>query len=187
MKNVPIFSRGYTLLELMIVVIILATIAAIAVPGSVQGSDQKLRLAAAEVAGAIRFARSEAMRTGEGYGVTVDQATQTVTVNRYDLGTAPVAAVGIPINPVTKKPYDYNVYTKADTRGVTISNSQDAFDFSGFGRRKDLIFDRNGIPKWLAGAGPTTHLLSDGTVLLSYGNQQLSVRVAPITGRVTEQ
>jgi len=177
-------ERGYTLLELIIVVSVLALIAAIAVP-SFSGSGERLELAAADVANAIRFARSETLRTGEAHGLTISQVTQQVTVKKYDLSTAPISEVAILAHPVTKQPYDFNVNKGSTTRGVTISNTDDVFNYTGLGGRRSLIFDAHGTPKWIVGSGPTTYLLSDGSIELSHGNQQRLVDVAPITGRVT--
>ena len=187
MKSVRKFQAGYTLTELIVVVTILGIIAAIAVPDMSSASDEKLRLAAEEVASAIRFARSEALRTGEGHGLTVSQVTQQVTVKKYDLTTAPISTLYTLTHPIDKQPYDFNVNTKSGTRGVTISNAQDVFNYTGLGGRRSLIFDANGTPKWIVGAGPTTYLLSDGNIELSYGSRRRVVSVAPITGRVTVQ
>jgi len=178
-------QRAYTLLELVVVVTILGIIAAVAIPSVSQGSDAKLRLAAAEVASAIRFARSEALRTGEGHGLTVSQVTQKITVKKYDLTTAPISTLYTLTHPIDKQPYDFNVNTRSTTQGVTISNTDDVFNYTGLGGRRSLIFDANGTPKWIVGSGPTTYLLSDGDIELSYGGRQRLVSVAPITGRVT--
>ena len=187
MTRNPGKQQAYTLLEMLIAVTIVALVATIALPSLSTGDEKKLDLAATEVANAIRFARSEALRTGEGHGLTVSQATQQVTVKKYDLTTAPISTLGTLTHPVDKKPYDFNINTGSTTSDVTISNSQDVFNFTGLGRRRSLIFDANGTPKWIVGSGPTTHLLSDGNIELSYGRQQRVVSVAPITGRVTVQ
>jgi prepilin-type N-terminal cleavage/methylation domain-containing protein len=178
-------ERGYTLLELVIVASIVAVLAAVALPASNPSEVQKLELAATRVAEAIRHARTEALRTGEGHGLTISQSTQQVTVEQYDLTTAPVSAVATLIHPIDKQPYDININTTPSTSGVTISNSQDVFNYKVLGRRQSLIFDANGTPIWVVGSGPTTYLLGDGAVELSYGTQQRLVRIAPITGRVT--
>ena len=180
-------ERGYTLLELVIVVSVLGLIAAIALPSMSPASDRKLDLAAEEVASAIRFARSEAIRTGEGRGLTISQATQKVTVKNYDIAIVPIVTLGTLNHPINKQPYDFNVNTSSVTTGVTISNSSDVFDYGSEGRRRSLLFDAHGTPIWIVGSDPTRHLLVDGTVELSYGNDQRFVSVAPITGRVTIQ
>lgn len=180
------FQCGYTLTELIIVVTILGIIAAIAVP-AFSNSDGRLELAAAEVADAIRFARSETLRTGEAHGLTVSHITQQITVKKYDLSTAPISTLYTLTHPINKQPYDFNVSTKSTTRGVTISNIHDVFNYAGLGSRRSLVFDANGTPKWIVGSGPTTHLLSDGNIELSYGSQKRVVSLAPITGRVTVQ
>lgn len=179
-------SRGYSLLELAVVVAIVAVLAAVALPGLSPAEDEKLDLAAAHVAEAIRHARAEALRTGEAHGLTISQTTQQVTVERYDLTTDPISAVATLIHPIDKQPYDFNINTTPATAGVSISNSQDVFDYTGLGRRRSLVFDTNGTPLWVD-TGPATYLLKDGSVELSYGNGQRLVGVAAITGRVTVQ
>mgnify|MGYP001820215629 FL=1 len=180
-------KQGYTLVELVIVIAVLAVIAAIAVPGVSPDSDKKLQLAAEEVASAIRFARSEAIRTGDGHGLTISQTTQKLTVKKYDITIAPISTLGTLTHPIDKQPYDFNVNTKATTNGVIISNSSDVFDYGSEGRRRSLLFDSHGMPIWIVGSDPTRHLLEDGTIELSYGTQQRTVSVTPITGRVTVQ
>lgn len=185
MRNASANQSGYTLIELIVTVTVIAVIAAIAMPANTLGTDKRLELGAKEVAMAIRFARSESVRTGEAHGLTVSQVTQKITVSKYDVTTAPISKLYVLTHPVDKQPYDFNVNTRARTRGVTISNSQDVFNYTGLGARRSLIFDANGTPKWIVGSGPTTYLLSDGNIELSYGSQQRIVSVAPITGRVT--
>lgn len=180
-------ARGYSLVELLIVVALLALIAAAAVPTSQRSDTEKLDRAAVTVAAALRFAQSEAIRTGEAHGLTISQATQQVTVRRYDLSTSPISELYVLTNPFDKQPYNFNVNTDRGTEGVTISNSQDVFEFDGLGRRRSMFFDGWGTPKWFVGSTSTTYLLADGRVELSYGGQQRIVAVAPVTGRVAIQ
>jgi len=180
-------QRGYTLVEMLIVIALLALIAAVATPAFDGDDDVILDRAAEEVASAFRFARSEAIRTGEGHGLTVSQATQKVTVKKYDITIVPISTLSTLTHPISKQPYDFNINTGNGTEGVTISNSSDIFNYGTEGRRRSLIFDPIGTPIWIIGSDPTRHLLVDATVELSYGGQQRLVDVAPMTGRVTIQ
>ena len=155
----PQRQQGYTLLELVIVVTVLGIIAAVAIPSMSPETDRRLDLAAEQVASAIRFARSEAIRTGEGHGITVSQVTQTVTVKKYDISVAPISTLGTLTHPTAKQPYDFNVNTNSATEGVAISNSSDVFDYGSEGRRRSLLFDARGTPIWIVGSDPTRHLL----------------------------
>ena len=187
MTRNPGKQQAFTLLEMLIAVTIVALVATIALPSLSTGDIKKVDIAATEIANAIRFARSEALRTGEGHGLTVSQVTQQVTVKKYDLTTAPISTLGTLTHPINKHPYDFNVNTSASTKGVTISNSSDIFDYGSEGRRRSLIFDPNGVPIWIIGSDPSRHLLVDGTVELSYRKHQRRVSVSPMTGRVTVQ
>lgn len=178
-------ERGYTLTEMLIVVVLLALLAAVAMPTGGGDADVILDRAAAEIATAFRYARSEAIRTGEGHGLTVSQSTQKTTVEKYDITIAPITTLYTLTHPITKQPYDFNVNTDSGTQGVSISNSSDIFNFGSTGRRRSLIFDPNGTPVWIVGSDPTRHLLVDATVELSYQGRQRLVDVAPMTGRVT--
>ena len=187
MRNVPESQIGYTLIEMLLVVGLLALVAAIAAPAFNSNEEVVLDRAAADVASAFRFARSEAIRTGEGHGLTISQVTQEVTAEKYDINVAPIVTLNTLTDPITKQPYDFNINTSNGTKGVLISNSVDIFNYGTEGRRRSLIFDRNGAPIWIVGADPTRHLLVDATVELSIGGQQRLVDVAPMTGRVTIQ
>ena len=82
-------ERGYTLVELVIVVTVLALIAAIAVPSLSSGPKKDLDLAAQEFAAAMRFARSESIRTGEPYGFLQQSGAKRIRVYRLDTGNSP--------------------------------------------------------------------------------------------------
>ena len=177
---------GYSLLELLAVVMILGIAASVAIPDISATDSDKLDLAAEEIAQAVRLARSESLRTGQIHGVQISQDTQRVVAYRADLTTTPVSIGAILYHPVSKQRLDYAVDTGSMTAGVTIINAQDPFLY-GMGRRKNLLFDETGVPIWIVNSTGSTYVLQDGTVQLSYGGDSRSVRIAQITGRVTVQ
>ena len=179
-------ERGYSLPELLAVVIILGVAASVAIPDISSTDSNRLDIAADEVAQAIRFARSESLRTGEIHGVQISQNTQRVVAYKADLGTSPVSMASILYHPVSRQILDYEVDTGSMTQGVSITNSQDPFLYAT-GRRKNLLFDVTGVPIWIVNSTGSTYVLQDGMVQLSYGSVDRNVTIAPITGRVTVQ
>lgn len=149
--------------------------------------EQKLSLVASEVAQALRFAQNESRRTGKHYGATISQDTQTVTVKKWDITTDPVSTELVPYHPVSKKGFVFDADGFSLAPGVSIVNASDIFLYDTIGRRRSLIFDKNGIPVWIMNSGADVYRLLDGTVTLSDGDNQHKVVIAPITGRVTVQ
>lgn len=179
-------EHGFSFVELLIVVTILGIAATVAIPDLSTTNTTTLDLAADKVAQAIRFARSESVRTGDIHGVEISQSTQRVVVYKADLTTTPVSMDVILYHPVSRKKFDFDVDTSTMTTGVNISNAQDPFLYAT-GRRKNLLFNAAGVPIWIVNATNTTYILQDGLVQLSFGRHNRAVQVAQITGRVTVQ
>lgn len=176
----PSDPGGASLVELLIVVSILAIVAATLIPRSTAVHEhRKLEVSAQQVVFALRFARSEAMRMGDYYGVRLSSADNSIRV--YYLNTA-----GPPIELFTVyHPLDKNAYIRVlDDRpfsaGVEISLSE--FRFAGDPQpRESVAFAPTGDP-----VGPLNlGLMTQGDVKLSYGGRSVAISVAPATGRVT--
>ena len=180
-------QAGFSLLELSIVVLILGIMAIVVIPDSSPTSQQKLDLVANQIAQALRFARAESLRTGEHHGLTISQVTQTITVKKWDMTTNPVSTELVPYHPVNKQAFVFDADGLSLAPGVSITNSSDIFNYLTIGRRRSLIFDPQGVPVWVLGSDDSVYRLLDGTVQLSNGQNQLSIAVAPLTGRVTVQ
>jgi prepilin-type N-terminal cleavage/methylation domain-containing protein len=180
-------DSGLSLIELSAVVAILGIIALVMVPDLSSTDAQKVQLAAQRVAEALRFARSEALRTGEHHGVTISQVTQDVMVKKWDLTTDPVSTDSIPYDPLSKHPFQFGVDRFVLAPGVRITNSSDIFLFADTGRRRSLIFDPQGAPLWILGGDGSAYRLVEGKVMLSAGQAQRTVSVAPVTGLATIQ
>lgn len=180
-------QAGFSLLEISIVVLILGIMAIVVIPDSSPSSQHKLDLAANQVAQALRFARSEALRSGEHYGVTISQITQTITVVKWDLTTDPIGAELLPYHPVNKQGFVFDADTMSLAPGASIINGNDIFNYITIGRRRSLIFDPQGVPLWVRGSDDSVYRLLDGVIQLSDGRAQRYVAIAPLTGRVTVQ
>ena len=119
-------ATGYTLIELLIVVGLLALITAITVPAFDKPDEASLDRAAVEVAAALRFAQAEAQRSGIAYGVIGDTATSTLRVYRLDDSVNPPVAVYDVYDPFTKQPYSLSL--AKTTAGLTLASTNFQFE-----------------------------------------------------------
>ncbi len=178
----PSDPGGASLVELLIVVSILAIVAATLIPRSTAMHEhRKLEVSAEQVVFALRFARSEAMRMGDYYGVRLSSADNSIRV--YDLNTS-----GPPIELfAVYHPLDKNAYTRVlDDRPFTAGVEIDQSDFRFVGdpsQRESVAFAPTGDPVGPANLG----LMTQGDVRLKYGDRSIDISVAPATGRVTIQ
>ena len=175
--------RAFTLVELLIVVAILAIVALVyAAQPAGDTTHQKLDVAASEVASALRFARSEALRTGQPHGARIEPGSDRVRVFRLDVSGGPPVEDYSVRHPVDKKLYDLSFQTHSFAGSVGVSLSQ--FLFGGVGTPKQAVaFQPDGSPV----SPENLTLMDSGDVDLSLSGQTRQVDVAPITGRVTLQ
>jgi type II secretion system protein H len=184
-------QRGFQLIELLLVVAILAIVALISLPRLAATDPARLDLAAQEVADALRFARAEAIRTGQVHGVLVDHdgsqaAYKDIAVYRVDTAASPFAVAALVYHPVDKQPYDRQVVAGPDSRGIGFANATAPFSFDAVGgQQQHLHFDAYGTPVLMKDGTP--HRLLSGAVLLSLGQERRTVSVQPVSGRVTVQ
>jgi type II secretion system protein H len=182
MKNVPKSQLGYTLAELVIVVTILGIVAAIAVPTTSSSSDKSLALAASEFAAAMRFARSESIRTGEPHGFRQQDTAKRIRVFRLDQATSPATLIYDVYHPVDKQLYDVNI--TGESLFFADSVNRTAVYRGTCNKPENVYFDGSGAP-WCA--NPDTVLLSRFEVDLVLGAARRTVILDDVTGRVTVQ
>ncbi len=182
MKNVPKFQLGYTLTELVIVVTIMGIIAAIAVPATSSNPDKSLDLAAQEFAAAMRFARSESIRTGEPHGFRQQSTAKRIRVFTLDQDTSPATLVYDVYHPINKQLYEFDVNLQSLATADSLSRT--AVFRGTCNQHGNIYFDGNGTP-WCVDPGTT--LVDRFEVEMVSGVHRLTVELDPITGRVTVQ
>ena len=175
-------EQGYTLVELLIVIFILGVAASVAIPDISTTNPGKLKVAAEEFAQAMRFARSEAIRTGQPHGFSQQSPAQRIRVFRADTGTSPWTLRYDVYHPLSKHLYDIQLnshpFALADSLNRVVS-------FKGICSDTDNIyFDSYGIARC---ANPETILLQQFDVTFTLGKLTRIVTLHGITGRVTVQ
>ncbi len=174
---------GYTLVELSVVVLIVAVVAAAAIRSQTSVDvAQTLDAAAEEVAAALRFARSEAIRTAEPYGVMGSLGSQRLRVYRL----LPNGSTDYTIrHPVDKHLYHLEFDADPMLEPVTLAASLFWYEgnliplsFCGF-------LASTGTPKTTDIWG--TRMLAAGWITLAAGGDTRTISVAPMTGRVSVQ
>ncbi len=175
--------NGYTLIELVIVVSTIALIAAIAIPATTStASDKELERVAQEFAAAIRFARSESMRTGTAHGFRFLTNQYRIRVFRADTQVSPWTWVWDVYHPIDKDLYDYTFpddLVGASTPVVHVPNYRGTCN-----RQGAVYFDDQGTPWCLE---PETVLLESYRLDFVTGDSTASVGLDGVTGRVTIQ
>jgi type II secretion system protein H len=175
-------ERGYSLPELLAVVIILGVAAAVAIPDISTTNPNKLDLAAEELAQAMRYARSEAIRTGTPRGFRQQSTEKRIRVFTPDTSSSPWALNYDVYHPVSKKLYDIDLDSHAFARADSLSHNR---VYRGTCNTPGSIyFDSSGIPRCV---DPETVLLEQFDVTLTLGSHSRVVSLSAITGRVTVQ
>lgn len=180
MKNASQPEFGYTLIELIVTITIIAVIAAVAVPAFSSVPDKKLQLAAAEYAAAMRFARSESIRTGEPHGFYQQTLQNKIRVFRLDTATQPATLVYDVYHPVEKSLYDFDLDLQSHAAADSVTRSA---TYRGTCSQKNRVyFDANGTP-WCS--EPTSILLESFRLTFTSAGKELVVTLDAVTGRVT--
>ncbi|KPK40619.1 MAG: hypothetical protein AMJ65_10445 [Phycisphaerae bacterium SG8_4] len=158
-SDLPAPRRGFTVVEILIVLVIITIAALTVVPMMSSASSVQIRAAASMIAADLEYAKSMAISRGQNYSVRFDQNADSYQVEDQANNVIP--------HPV-KKGFDYVVDFGGDTRlnRVDITGA----NFSG---NPDVEFDSLGSPD------------SGGTVSLQAGSTTMTITVEPITGYVS--
>ncbi len=178
-------QRGYTLTELIVVVVIIAFGASIALPSVEPSEEARLQQAAKLLDDAIQFARSEAIRSGLDHGVSFDKGQQRVRLYYLSSGFLGIPQLNYVIrDPVTRNLYDFDLDEHPAFRNIELESVDLYFEGSGT-NRSNLGFNSEGAPKYeVAGRD---RLLTNGQFVLSLGSSRKTLTINPVTGRGTIQ
>ncbi len=171
---------GFTLVGLLLALGILAFAAMVALPAVAPTRSYKLELVASGFADAVRYARSEALRTGEPHGFMTLTSPDHIRVYRADMGTTPPTPLYDVYHPVSRRLYDLPLAElltgAAMTRSATWNGTCNAPTF--------VTFDAEGTPHC---GDPMAVLLEEGTITLSLGGVASDVVFSGPVGSVVVQ
>ncbi len=186
-------ASGYTLVEVIIAVGLLAVLAASALPLVAPVDENRIDAAAQEIANALRFARGEALRTGAYHGVdfSVDPGTslRRIRVFRTDSASPPNPVYDVR-HPLDKKLYDIRLESGPGTQGVVISHAEFLYYKPLFTwvTLDWVAFDATGMPEYYPDAANYTlvvNLLNPVPLTVAVGGKSRGVSLHTTTGRVT--
>ncbi len=174
-------DKGFSLAELLVVVVIVGIVAVVAIPTFSSNDGKKVDVATNEVVQALRFSRSEAMRAGTHHGVRITADQERLQVFWLDLAPVTPTERFTIYDPISKKLYEENVKTSHASTGVLAT--------------ADFRYAIPGSPVWAVAfnargepvASSDLNPMLSGSIVLNLGNFSKTITVAPVTGRVTVQ
>ena len=174
--------KGISLIEVTIFVAIVGIIAAIALPSLAPSKKYQREAIAQQFADAMRYARSESIRTGKPHGFRYLTNQKRIRVFTADTVTNPATLVFDVYHPIDKQLYDYTLPSEAWTASNPI---QHVFAYRDACNTIAIIyFDANGTP-WCN--DPNNILLDYFDLTINIGSGQTLVHLEGPTGRVTIQ
>lgn len=175
---------GYTLLELMIVVAVLAIAAVVAIPTAQPVAEFRADAAAGEVVNALRFARENAQYSGVQRLFDCDAAANTIAVFALETDKTTTRVARDPVeHPFNRAPYLLNL--NAAPAGNTMALVRCTFTFDDNTSATAVAFDAAGDPLRGVGSGDARKsVLRTGQIVLGAGDVERTITIGT-TGRIT--
>jgi prepilin-type N-terminal cleavage/methylation domain-containing protein len=158
--------RGFTVIELVIVVVIIAIAAMVAIPIMSSASGFQIRSAANMIAADLEYAKTMAISKGQTFSVVFDETTES-----YRIEDQNDTIIRHPV----KKGFDYIVDFRTDSRLSKVDIEAVNFDTTS-----EVKFDYLGSP-----SNGANNSLNTGVVSLRAGQMTATVSVEPVTGFIS--
>jgi len=158
--------NGFTIIEILIVVVIIGIAALIAVPMMSSAASMQIRAAANIVAADLEYAKSMAISRGQNYSVIFEKNNERYSIKKN----------GSVIQHPVKKGFDYIINFQSDSRLNRVDIVDVVFDPDS---SQTITFDYLGSP--YSGSSP----LNSGIITLEAGGITKRVRVEPVTGYIS--
>ena len=164
--------RGFTLIEILMVVVIIGIASAVILPQMGSRDDQRAASAARTLMADLLYAQNRAIAYQTRHYVQFNTATNSWQV-MTDSGGSPGAIITHPVNGT---PYVESIGT-----GALSKVGLNSVSFDG---NTTISFDQMGVPySWSATNGNA--VLSAGSVVFKAGTFQMTVNIAPYSGEIT--
>jgi len=170
-KVLNVRNRGFTLIEILSVVVIIGIVSAIILPQLSSRDDLRCASAARALMADLLYAQNRSIALQQMQYVQFNAAT-----NTYQVLDA-VSPNDVITHPVNGTPYTVNVAAGSQAN-VTLST----VSFDG---NNTIAFDAMGVP--YSYNGTTTAALISGQVVIKCGGNQLTVSVGPYSGEIKVQ
>jgi prepilin-type N-terminal cleavage/methylation domain-containing protein len=167
-------KRGFTLIEILVVVVILGIAGAIIVPQLGTRDDQKALAAARMLVADLIYAQNMSITQQGVYYVAFDAANQRYSVMRASDDT-------VITHPVSKMPYTVQLGSAVSSsmQGVTVDSATITGQSGNSGAT--IGFNELGTP--LAGSG--TDSMTSGVIRFRSGLCRMPVTIEPFTGQIS--
>lgn len=178
---------GFSLLELLVVLVVLGFAAALAQLAGNPVAPTQLDAATRDVIQLLRFAQSEAIRTGDWRTVDCNQPANSIRIYGLNMTPKPpIEDITKPImQPIDKRTYALALAARPGTAAVRIDSC--GFVYSGTSAGGTIVsFGPDGAPVYVGGRNASDiKQLTGGAVQLSAGFNRRIISIDALTGRVS--